>query len=306
MSVTLDVTDSLYSYNGTLLQLGAVTVLPAFPDVAGTAITIEDDDGTLTPSESSTITIDGTSETVTYVGVASFNESGLIGGVLGALLGSTEAAVFETSSGELYIYAPDGFPVLGGVASTVEIDTGADFDLAPSTPGVVDGTSGDDNMDVGYEDDDGDEITDYKASVPIFGGGNPAMTSSTGTQAMTQFAPAAAMMISMVAPVTIQFMGKTASTKSMVRKAMTSSTAGMGKTSLPVVTATTPSMVAISRAMMFTKILSTAVLATTRSTQVTATILSMVKMATTPFLRVPTTITSSVAKATTQLLPATV
>ncbi|MDO6458672.1 Hint domain-containing protein [Celeribacter halophilus] len=171
MSVTLDVTDSLYSYNGTLLQLGAVTVLPAFPDVAGTAITIEDDDGTLTPSESSTITIDGTSETVTYVGVASFNESGLIGGVLGALLGSTEAAVFETSSGELYIYAPDGFPVLGGVASTVEIDTGADFDLAPSTPGVVDGTSGDDNMDVGYEDDDGDEITDYKASVPIFGGG---------------------------------------------------------------------------------------------------------------------------------------
>ena len=87
--------------------------------------------------------------------------------MLGALLGSTEAAVFQTSTG-LYLYAPDGFPVASGLATTISIDTSASFDLSPSNPGIVDGTSGDDNMDVyegpgDYEDGDGDRITDYDA-----------------------------------------------------------------------------------------------------------------------------------------------
>ncbi|MGY9039872.1 MAG: Hint domain-containing protein, partial [Rhodobacterales bacterium] len=124
----------------------------------------------LAPAEATTISIDGSAEAATYVGIATFNgyDSGLLGGVLGALLGSTEAAVFQTSTG-LYLYAPDGFPVASGLATTISIDTSASFDLSPSNPGIVDGTSGDDNMDVydgpgDYEDGDGDRITDYDAS----------------------------------------------------------------------------------------------------------------------------------------------
>jgi len=123
----------------------------------------------LAPAEATTISIDGSAEAATYVGIATFNgyDSGLLGGVLGALLGSTEAAVFQTSTG-LYLYAPVGFPVASGLATTISIDTSASFDLSPSNPGIVDGTSGDDNMDVyegpgDYEDDDGDRITDYDA-----------------------------------------------------------------------------------------------------------------------------------------------
>jgi len=174
MSVTLDVTSNLYSYSGDLISLGDVAVLPNFGNVSGD-ISITDDDGTLAPSEVTTISIDGSDETATYVGTATFNgyDSGLLGGVLGTLLGSTEAAVFETSSG-LYLYAPDGFPVASGLATTISIDTSASFDLSPSNPGIVDGTSGDDNMDVyegpgDYEDGDGDRITDYDAG-SIFGG----------------------------------------------------------------------------------------------------------------------------------------
>lgn len=162
MTVSLDVTGSLYSYNGTLAQLGALTVLPSFPSVSG-AIELTDDDGTLTPGESSSLSIDGSTEQLTYEGVATFNsyDGGLVGGLLGTLLGSTEASVFTSASGEVYLYAPDGFPLLGGVANTVTIDNNATFDLVPSTPGAVDGTSGDDVMTVGYTDDEGDEITDY-------------------------------------------------------------------------------------------------------------------------------------------------
>ncbi|MEH6674783.1 MAG: hypothetical protein V7666_10270 [Sulfitobacter sp.] len=123
----------------------------------------------LAPAEATTISIDGSAEAATYVGIATFNgyDSGLLGGVLGAQLGSTEAAVFQTSTG-LYLYAPDGFPVASGLETTISIDTSASFDLSPSNPGIVDGTSGDDNMDVyegpgDYEDGDGDRITDYDA-----------------------------------------------------------------------------------------------------------------------------------------------
>lgn len=65
MSVTLDVTSNLYSYSGDLISLGDVAVLPNFGNVSGD-ISITDDDGTLAPSEVTTISIDGSDETATY------------------------------------------------------------------------------------------------------------------------------------------------------------------------------------------------------------------------------------------------
>jgi Ca2+-binding RTX toxin-like protein len=170
MTVTLDVTGNLYAYNGTLAQLGAVTVLPAFSTVGGT-IDITDDDGTLQPGESSSISIGGAAQSVTYEGVASFNgySGGLLGGLLGTLLGTTEATIFTTGSGSVYIYAPDGFPALAGVATTITLDDTASFDLSPSTD-AVDGTSGDDVMLVGYTDADGDQITNHNPG-GLFGAG---------------------------------------------------------------------------------------------------------------------------------------
>ena len=159
MASTLDVTGNLYTYDGTLAQLLSLTVLPSFTSVSGTA-SITENDGVLTSGEAGTLSIDGVPQSVDYEGVASFNADSLIGGVLGILLGSTDAAVFTSATGEVYLYAPDGFPALAGVATTITLDDAASYNLAPSTAGV-DGTSGDDVMEVWYTDADGDQITDY-------------------------------------------------------------------------------------------------------------------------------------------------
>ena len=159
MASTLDVTGNLYSYNGTLAQLFSLTVMPSFTSVSGT-IAITEDNGVLTSGETGSLTINGTSQSVDYEGVASFNSYSLIGTLLGTLLGSTDAAVFTTAEGEVYIYAPDGFPALSGIATTITLNTAASYDLVPDTAGV-DGTSGDDTMLVGYTDAGGDKITNY-------------------------------------------------------------------------------------------------------------------------------------------------
>lgn len=156
---TLDVSGNLYAYNGTLAQLLSLTVMPSFTSVSGT-IAITDDNGVLTSGETSSLTINGSSQSVDYEGVASFNSYSLIGTLLGTLLGSTDAAVFTTASGDVYLYAPDGFPALSGIATTITLDSAASYDLVPDTAGV-DGTSDDDVMLVGYTDTGGDEITNY-------------------------------------------------------------------------------------------------------------------------------------------------
>ncbi|SFQ80150.1 calcium-binding protein, partial [Donghicola eburneus] len=158
MPATLEITGNLYTYDGTLAQLLSLTVLPSFTSVSGT-VSITENDGVLTSGEVGTLSIDGVPQFVDYEGVANFNADSLIGVTLGILLGSTDAAVFTSATGEVYLYAPDGFPALAGVATTITLDDTASYNLAPSTAGV-DGTSGDDTMVVGYTDSDGDRITD--------------------------------------------------------------------------------------------------------------------------------------------------
>lgn len=171
MSASLTVTNSLYAYNGELADLytGLIntTILPDIDTpVSGT---FTDDDGTLETSSTSTVSIEGNpDQTMTYLGSGT---AGLLGGGLGGvvggiLVGTTPIMAFsvETDTGtQIYLYAPEGFPALTAVSLSLDIDASTSFDLAPSTPGVVDGTSGDDVMNVGYEDADGDEITDYDA-----------------------------------------------------------------------------------------------------------------------------------------------
>ncbi|WP_289846643.1 Hint domain-containing protein [Pacificibacter marinus] len=169
MSVTLTANDSLYAYNGELADLYTgllnATVLPAIETPVSGVFT--DDDGTLDTSGTSTVSIDGgTDQTMTYLGSGT---AGLLGGGLGGviggiLVGTTPVMAFSVETGtgtQIYLYAPEGFPALTAISMSLDIDASETFDLAPSTPGVVDGTSGDDVMNVGYEDADGDEITDY-------------------------------------------------------------------------------------------------------------------------------------------------
>lgn len=150
MSVSLTATDSLYAYNGTLASLLGLDVL--FSVQPGVSGEFTDDNGVLTPGEVSTVSIEGgADEAMTYIGT----------GTATGLLSSTNIMAFSVGAGafsQIYIYAPDGFPLLGGVVVSLNIDSSASFDMTPSTD-AVDGTYGDDVMDVGYEDDDGDEIT---------------------------------------------------------------------------------------------------------------------------------------------------
>ncbi|MDO6614174.1 MULTISPECIES: Hint domain-containing protein [Pacificibacter] len=169
MSVTLTANDSLYAYNGELLDLYTglldATLLPAIETPVSGVFT--DDDGTLDASGTSTVAIDGNpDQAMTYLGSGT---AGLLGGGLGGviggiLVGTTPIMAFSVETGtgtQIYLYAPEGFPALTAISMSLDIDASETFDLAPSTPGVVDGKSGDDVMNVGYEDDDGDEITDY-------------------------------------------------------------------------------------------------------------------------------------------------
>ncbi len=158
MSVTLEATNSLYAYNGSLLSLLGLNVLPDISSpVSGT---ITDDDGQLVIGETGTTTVRIGSSTVeqplNYLG------SGYANSLLG-LLGSTNIMIFSVGapdSTQLYIYAPDGFPGLTGVAGSFSL--GYDpFSMIETTPGVVDGTDASDTMNVGYTDADGDRITDY-------------------------------------------------------------------------------------------------------------------------------------------------
>lgn len=167
MSVTLTANDSLYAYNGELLDLYTglldATLLPAIETPVSGVFT--DDDGTLDASGTSTVAIDGNpDQAMTYLGSGTAGLlGGGLGGVIGGLLvGTTPIMAFSVETGtgtQIYLYAPEGFPALTAISMSLDIDASETFDLAPSTPGVVDGTSGNDVMNVGYEDDDGDEIT---------------------------------------------------------------------------------------------------------------------------------------------------
>lgn len=147
-------TTQIYAFNGSLLDLLGLSVAPSFTRLDGEIV---DSNGVLSPTDNTTISINGgPSQDL------NFESAGTVTGLVG-LTGTRPIAVFTVPSnpGVTYLYAPDGLPTLLGatVVYTYDLDQ-TSFPLPTTTPGIVDGTDGDDNMDVGYVDADGDRITD--------------------------------------------------------------------------------------------------------------------------------------------------
>jgi len=156
-------TSQIYAYNGSVADLLGLTVLPSFTQVNAE---IADTDGILSVSDDSTISINGGATQD-----LNFDSSGTINSLLA---GSNNIAVFTVSSnpGVSYLYAPDGLPSLLGTGLNVAVTFTTDatpFALPTTTVGVVDGTTGNDTMNVGYSDVDGDTITNTGALYPIAG-----------------------------------------------------------------------------------------------------------------------------------------
>lgn len=153
MPVTVNAVDSLYPYDGDIISLLGLSVLPVIGDPVSGVIT--DDDGILDSTGDTTVAIDGGPEQeMNYIG------SGFASG----LLDSRDIMAFSVGSGEdeqIYLYAPDGWPLLGGVAMGFDIDPTETFGILATTPGVVDGEETGESMAVGYTDADGDQITNY-------------------------------------------------------------------------------------------------------------------------------------------------
>ena len=135
---------------------------------------ITDADGTLTPSSDSTISLNGGP-----VRDLDFVSAGTVTGLVG-LTGTRNIAVFTVpeNPGITYLYAPDGLPNLLGVTVAYSYDLDqTSFALPTTTPGVVDGSDGNDVMSVGYVDADNDRITN---SVPLGGNGNDVIDGKAG------------------------------------------------------------------------------------------------------------------------------
>lgn len=185
------VSNQVYIYEGPLLNLLSIEIdILDSLDSAG-EVTFNDTDGTLGYGSSTSVEIGGSTETMTFLGAGT---ASTLGSLLGGLLGSYDVVYFSvpSSSGTTtYIYAPDGLPsVLGLATATTFTNTELSYDLPTSTPGIVDGTDGDDIMPVGYQDPDGDFITNTGALYPVLGpsgndeiygyGGNDSISAGSG------------------------------------------------------------------------------------------------------------------------------
>nr|WP_252727114.1 Hint domain-containing protein [Paracoccus sp. C2R09] len=129
-------------------------VAPFFSPVSAT---ITDANGELSQGDTTTVSIDGGATEALI-----FEQAGTVSAVLG-LAGTRPIAIFTVASDPdtTYVYAPEGLPTLLGatVVYSYNVSPTNTLSLPTTTPGIVDGTDGDDIMGVGYEDSDGDEIT---------------------------------------------------------------------------------------------------------------------------------------------------
>jgi Ca2+-binding RTX toxin-like protein len=159
---------AFYPYNGTLVNLLNISVLPA----VGTPVTgvISDDDGVLGSGTPSTITINGVTSQIDYIGSGTVSLS-----LLGVTLDSREIAAFSVDD-QIYLYAPEGFSLAAGVVATFDITEDEPFALFD---GAVDGLDTGQTMGLGYTDADGDQIT--SGNDTIFGnGGNDTISAAGG------------------------------------------------------------------------------------------------------------------------------
>lgn len=149
---------NVYRYDGSLASLNLGGLLDANLLNFGTEQSgvFSDDDGRLDSSDDGTTNFafdgTGTSGPITYLGSGEIYTLGL----LGIRVDPRPVAAFQVD-GEIYLYAPEGLPLLSAVTFGLDIDPNAPF-ILPSD-GKVDGLETGETMTLGYTDLQGDQIT---------------------------------------------------------------------------------------------------------------------------------------------------
>lgn len=161
-----------YAYNDSFLSLtGTLVQALVLNDLSSSgAVTFEDNDGTLQPDESFTvIDASGSAQTATYLGSGTAYTLGLNLFGIEVRLNEKPVMAYEIG-GQVYLYTPEGLPILSGIITYFEIDANATFTFDTDPNGIVDGSSTAEVMGVGYTDGDGDQITNGADSIRGNGG----------------------------------------------------------------------------------------------------------------------------------------
>lgn len=161
MSVSTSTTGSVYAYDGSLIDLyaggifGSSLINTFFGALDAVFV---DNNGQLTADDlgSVFVSLDGAAATdMTYLGSGTISTISL----LGIPLDTREVMAFETQ-GQLYLYLPEGLPLLSSVSVSFNIDPAAPYDLGGSSNGEIDGLDNGELMDFGYADLQSDQIDD--------------------------------------------------------------------------------------------------------------------------------------------------
>ncbi|WP_158589871.1 calcium-binding protein [Gemmobacter lutimaris] len=183
MTITSNVTN-IYAFDGTLLDITTGGIISAsLINVSGgpNSGSFIDNNGQLTTDDNGITTFalgGGSGAAITYLGSGTIQTLTL----LGIPLLSRPVAAFQVG-GQIYLYAPDGLPLLSGVLVDLTIDADAPFTLPATSNGVVEGLDTAEGMAIGYTDLQGDQIT--SGANTVFGnGGNDTISGGSATDAL--------------------------------------------------------------------------------------------------------------------------
>lgn len=173
--------NQFYAYNGSVLNLysGLLnTSLLNGGSSVGTA-TLQDPNGFLSQTDDTgaTFTLNGTTGPVEFLGTGTVSTLSL----LGIKLDPRPVAAFSVN-GQIYLYAPQGLPLLSGVSIAFDINPNGTA-IFPSD-GIVDGLDGNDSMGLGYTDPQGDKITTGADSIRA-GYGNDTVDGDAGNDSIS-------------------------------------------------------------------------------------------------------------------------
>jgi hypothetical protein len=182
MSVTFDGGNNFYAYNGSLasLQAGGLVSTNVLNSGSGrTTGVFVDNNGQLSPNESEPTTISlggGPAQEITYLGSG---QASIIG-VLGITLFPRDVVAFSVGDpAQIYLYAPNGLPPLSGLLFNLNVNANASFTLPAAANGDVDGLDTSETMNVGYQDLQGDRITNNADRI-FANGGNDTVNAGGG------------------------------------------------------------------------------------------------------------------------------
>lgn len=172
---------NIYEFNGTILDiqtgglLNAGLINTTDGPVTGT---FEDNNGQLTLDDNSLATTFGLTgnpqESATYIGSGTMQTATL----LGIPLLSVPVSVFQIGT-QIYLYAPNGLPLLSGLLIDFDIDVNVPLNLPGSPNGQVDGLDTAEVMNVGYTDLQNEAVS--SGNDIVFGhGGNDQINAGAG------------------------------------------------------------------------------------------------------------------------------